>query len=67
MKSYSFPADLVQAIVSLLGGMPAAQTRLVLNGIEQHIIEQDKVDSAAKPPRKPRIKRVKPGLAPAKT
>lgn len=40
-ESYTFPAQVVQAIVSNLGEMPAIRVRALLNAIESLCAEQD--------------------------
>jgi hypothetical protein len=48
-QTYTFPADLVQAVISTLNQAPAYQTRGLLNALEQACTEQDKAaqDKAA--------------------
>jgi hypothetical protein len=42
-QTYTFPADLVQAVISQLNQAPAYQTRGLLNALESECLKQDQV------------------------
>lgn len=44
--TYTLPQDLLQAMVSALAAMPAAQSRTLLNAIEQTCAQQDQERAA---------------------
>ena len=48
MNSYNIPQELLQAIVSLLGEMPARVSRHVLNAVEAECVRQDQAAAAPK-------------------
>lgn len=46
MKTYSIPADVLQAVVQLLNSMPALQSRGALNALEALVHQQDQQPQA---------------------